>query len=173
GSSQAVPRSQRSERSTYPCPDRWRSQPLTGNTPPRPPRSQFARGTSGSASDQARSRSPVEPTRTAAVCAAWACALEPSVTAPGRVGIARDMAGMSAQCGVEAGAQVGEPFGGFVSEDQAQVPAPAGPPAIHRGGGDLGPSEQPPGYFPGVRPMLWVSMSSDQPPCGRAHGYPA
>ena len=26
---------------------------------------------------------------------------------------------------------------------------------------------------PGVRPMLRVSMSSDQPPCGRTHGYPA
>ena len=57
-------------------------------------------------------------------------------------------AGLSAQCGVEAGAQVGEPFGGFVGEDQAQVPAAAGPPAIHRGGGGLGTGEQPPGCFP-------------------------
>ena len=56
--------------------------------------------------------------------------------------------GLSAQCGVEAGAQVGEPFGGFVGEDQAQVPAAAGPPAIHRGGGDLGAGEQPAGCFP-------------------------
>jgi hypothetical protein len=56
---------------------------------------------------------------------------------------------LSAQCGVEAGAQVGEPSGGFVGEDQAQVPAAAGPPAIHRGGGDLGAGEQPPGCFPG------------------------
>jgi hypothetical protein len=55
----------------------------------------------------------------------------------------------SAQCGVEARAQVGEPFGGFVGEDQVQVPAAAGPPAVHRGGGDLGASEQPPGCFPG------------------------
>src|SRR5579859_4141144 len=60
------------------------------------------------------------------------------------VGTARDPGRRSAQCGVEAGAQVDEPFGGFVGEDQAQVPAAAWPPAIHRGGGDLGAREQPP-----------------------------
>ena len=56
---------------------------------------------------------------------------------------------LSAQRDVEAGTQVAEPFGGFVGEDQAQVPAAAGAPAIHRGGGDLGPGEQPLGYFTG------------------------
>src|SRR6516162_8080090 len=49
----------------------------------------------------------------------------------------------SAQRGLEAGAQVSEPFGGFVGEDQTQVPAAAGPPAIHGGGGDLRAGEQP------------------------------
>jgi len=67
------------------------------------------------------------------------------------MGIALDLRGLSAQCGVEAGAQVGLSFGGFVGEDQAQVPAAAGPPAIHRGGGDLGASEQPPGCLPRIQ----------------------
>src|SRR6185312_13660055 len=65
-----------------------------------------------------------------------------------RYGDGSGAAGLSAQCGVEAGAQVGEPLGGFVGEYQAQVPAAAGSPAIHRGGGDLGAGEQPPGCFP-------------------------
>src|SRR5215475_13576349 len=81
--------------------------------------------------------------------------------------IARAMAGMSAQCGVEAGAAVGEPFGGFVGEDQAQVPAAAGSPAIHRGGGDLSASEQPPGYFSGSKTHA-VGVDKQRPAAVRA-----
>src|SRR6516165_7087066 len=83
------------------------------------------------------------------------------------MGLPGTWAVMSAQCGVEAGAQVGEPFGGFVGEDQAQVAATAGPPAIHWGGGDLSAIEQPPGYFPGSETHA-VGVDKQRPAAVRA-----
>ena len=78
------------------------------------------------------------------------CVLTPSLRSGSRLGAAARRVQSASCCpGVSSarcrsGAQVAEAPDGFVGEHAAKITAPAWPPAVHRGRGDLGPGEQPP-----------------------------